>query len=80
MPGLGEDVKFFPWFLRETVLGTSVFRTIVLKFSKGKESPESDEIKGGVGKDEDLKTPAGSKFLSPAPRVWVGKSVSTEKR
>lgn len=39
------------------------FRSITLKFSKIKEFPESGQIKGDFGKDEDLKTPAESKFL-----------------
>lgn len=72
--------KFFPWFLRESVFRASVFRIIILKFSKGKELPASGETKGGIGKEEDLKTPVRSKFLSPVPRVWVGKSMPIEER
>lgn len=52
---------------RESVLGSFVFRSITLKFSKGKELYEADEINGGIGKDEDLKTLVGSKFFCPVP-------------
>lgn len=47
--------------------GASVFRSIILKSSKGKVFPEPGEVKGGVGKGGDLRTPVGSKFLSPVP-------------
>lgn len=43
------------------------FEKIILNLFKGKEFPESDEIKEGVGREEDLKTPVGSKFFSPVP-------------
>lgn len=36
--------------------GCGIDRSITLKLSNGEESPESGEIKGGVGKDENLKT------------------------
>lgn len=48
-------------------MGSFVFRSITLKFSKGKEFCEAGEIKGGVGKDEDLKTLVGSEFFYPVP-------------
>lgn len=48
-------------------MGSFVFRSITLKFSKGKELYEADEINGGIGKDEDLKTLVGSKFFCPVP-------------
>lgn len=62
MPGLGEVANFFPWLLQ-----ASVFRSITLQFSIVKEFSESGETKGGVGKDEGLKTPVESKFLCPVP-------------
>lgn len=48
-------------------MGSFVFRSITLKFSKSKEFYEAGEIKAGVGKDEDLKTLVGSKFFCPVP-------------
>lgn len=41
--------------------------------------PESGEVRGDVGKVEDLKTPVGSNFPPPLPLVWMGKSSPTEK-
>ena len=66
--GLREDAKFFPWLLRENVLGISGFGSVTLKLSKGRVT-RAGETRGGISKDENLKTPVGSKFLPPVP--WV---------
>lgn len=53
----------FPFDSLGKVLGgASVFGSVTLKFAEGQVFPESGEVRGDVGKVEDLKTPVGSKF------------------